>query len=161
MSSLSISTSTSLRLTQSRALFYIAEQAILLPSSRNGIVWLSADLNTTIWKYDRRLDQFVIDLEEEYLPMEVVSCHVCSVQSYLWRLLKPVVLACFSRRTRERLRLHLSSDGDIVDILHGYGIERCALPSILGGEIDADEVYNQWLAERGLTQWHIYSCANE
>ena len=31
----------------------------------------------------------------------------------------------------------------------------------MGGEIDADEVYNRWLAERGLAQWHIYSCVNE
>ena len=147
-------------LLQCRALFYIAEQAILLPSSRKGIVWLSADLNTTIWKYDRRLDQVVIDFEEEYMPMEIQSIHVCSVQGYLWRLLKPVILACFSRRTRERLRIHLSSDGDITDILQGYGIDRSALPSILGGEIDADEIYGRWLKDRGLAQWHIYSCTN-
>lgn len=124
-------------------------------------MWLSADLNTTIWKYDRRLDQFAIDLEEEFLPMEVTAVHVCSVQGYLWRLLKPVVLACFSRRTRERLRLHLSSDGDIADILHEYGIERSALPSIMGGEIDVDEAYAKFLTARGLKQWHIYSCVNE
>ena len=95
------------------------------------------------------------------MPMEIQSIHVCSVQGYLWRLLKPVVLACFSRRTRERLRIHLSSDGDIADILQGYGIDRSALPSIIGGDIDADEIYGRWLKDRGLAQWHIYSCANE
>ena len=75
----------------------------------------------------------------------------------MWRLLKPVILTCFSRRTRERLRIHLSSDGDIADILQGYGIDRSALPSIIGG----DEIYGRWLKDRGLEQWHFYSRANE
>jgi len=133
-----------------RAIFYISEQVMELPSSRKGVVWLSWDKQTTLWSYDRRLDKFVIDLEDNFLPLVVTAIHVCSVQGALWRLLKPVILATFGRRTRARLRIHLESDGDIADVLHQFGIKRHALPTFMGGHIDVDAVYGAWLRDRGM-----------
>mmetsp|Transcript_17006 Transcript_17006/g.37025 ORF Transcript_17006/g.37025 Transcript_17006/m.37025 type:complete len:578 (-) Transcript_17006:34-1767(-) len=134
-----------------RAMFCAMESAMDLPSSLNGVVWLSWDKDVTVWSYDRSFYEELLGLEQTYLPIEASALHCCCCPRDQRNLIELLVLTCLDRRMHARLRVHFDTDNgnSIADILEEYGIEKNALPTFMGGTVDVANAYRKWLLSMG------------
>jgi len=107
------------------------------------IVW---DKHTTIWDYDSEVSDKMVYLCRYCMPMKTMPVHICCAPLLLVRILKPIVKALMDKESRARLLMHAEREGEILDVLSRYGIQKDMLPTEMGGTI----VLNQadWIAQR-------------
>lgn len=102
--------------------------------------------NTSVSDFDLKLMERMTPLEGKCLPVNCVSNHLCGLPFFVRKIIKPVVFATMSRRTRARSPMHDGTESECLEILSSYGITKDMLPTSIGGTVNLDMM--EWVANR-------------
>ena len=94
-----------------RVVFYMLDVAMRLPSSQNGVVFLTWAKFQTAMAWDRRMDELTVDLEAKYLPFEFTEIHSLAVARWLLMMLGPVLLSFMNPRIRAKVMHTMGPNG--------------------------------------------------
>jgi len=133
-----------------RVVFYMLDVAMRLPSSQNGVVFLTWAKFQTALTWDRRMDELTVDLEAKYLPFEFTEIHSLAVARWLLMMLGPVLLSFMNPRIRAKWFVHKEwIDGPASSYLSKIGIKPDTVPTFMGGTLDFMPTHKTWLRSKG------------
>ena len=83
-------------------------------------------------------------------PISDYPAHVCSSPNIIRTVIKPIVCALLGKEGRARTIEHDAPEGEILDELSQYGIEKYMLPTQMGGTVQLN--LEEWIADRRATE---------
>ena len=107
------------------------------------VVW---DKGSSVMDFDHRLYQHIMHYEMTAWPVKLIASHICCSPSFIFRLVKPILLALTDKRTRTRTNFHNCPEDRLLEALSSYGILKDMLPVEMGGTIELN-MY-EWIAHR-------------
>lgn len=79
-------------------------------------------------------------------PVTIKANHMCGLSRISARIGLPFALAVKGKQMRARTKVHDVPDSEIVTTLSSFGITRDALPTVMGGGVESNQL--EWLANR-------------
>ena len=107
------------------------------------IAWLH---NGTLWDYDHHAYSHIPQYQDSCFPIQKVAAHDCCPPSLALKLMKPIISALLTKRTRLRTVQHCVPKGEIFGSLSEYGILGHMLPTDMGGSVRLDQA--EWMTDR-------------
>lgn len=100
----------------------------------------------TILDYDKKIYDRMYYFEASAWPLRKCSFHVCCPESYVLRVLKPILFAAAVKESRARTLIHTVPESELLSVLSEYGIQKDMLPTEMGGSLEFDQ--SEWIANR-------------
>mmetsp|Transcript_20556 Transcript_20556/g.37357 ORF Transcript_20556/g.37357 Transcript_20556/m.37357 type:complete len:510 (+) Transcript_20556:2-1531(+) len=129
-----------------RAIWYVFELVADEENARKGVVLLADWTSATIWDYDAVMDQFMFEIEREYLPWSFAGIHAIGLPLIIVQILKPAVCAVMGKETRAKLIVHQTEGDLLLKDLEIYGIPKVSIPVEIGG--CCHHSHHEWLQMR-------------
>lgn len=129
-----------------RAIWYVFELVADEGNARKGVVLLANWTSATIWDYDAVMDQFMFEIEREYLPWSFAGIHAIGLPLVIVQILKPAVCAVMGKEARAKLIVHQTEGDLLLKDLEIYGIPKASIPVEIGG--CCHHSHHEWLQMR-------------
>ena len=96
-----------------------------------GIVFIVRDRCASVACFDMNMFQNMADIldKRNCMPVNCAASHLCSLPLFTRKIIKPIVFAMMSTRTRARTCLHDVPAHQSAEALACYGITRDMLPT--------------------------------
>jgi len=122
----------------------VASQVTMDVSS--GFIYIARDKCTSVAAFDLKVFRRIVDLERDCFPVKMVASHICSLPLFTRKVVKPIIFAMMSKRTRSRSRLHDVAEKDCAQVLSNFGITNDMLPTDMGGTLELN--ITEWVSQR-------------
>jgi hypothetical protein len=113
---------------------------------QSGVVWVIWNKDMTIWDYDRRLHDRIVDFDKNCWPVKRIASHICCPPSFFIKTIKPIIFYLMDKYARSRVLFHDVPESQLLDVLSDYGIHKEMLSTGMGGTVQLDQA--EWIAER-------------
>lgn len=113
------------------------------PRKVSEFVVLTWEKHSSLWDYDRALDDWLACLDRDNMPVRMSACHVCCPPWPMLLVIRPVEFAIFDKRVRQRIMIHSVRESQLPEVLATFGISKDILPTKMGGAVALDQ--SEWI----------------
>lgn len=116
--------------------------------ANGSFVWIIQEKVSPVWSYDRYLISHVPYYRKSCWPMKEMPSHSFCSNTFMRRVVKPLLLATMGKAGRCRHTTHDVPKNGMFETMNEFGIEREMLPTSVGGTVDLDKWLPVFIAQR-------------